>query len=80
MRWRANNSTRETAAIAVDADGRQASVCPRGGDFELTVGQDFSIGYLSMMPSTCGFISRRSLTFGAIAPRAAISLAAPGTV
>ena len=32
----------------------------RGGDFELTVGQDFSIGYLEHTPSACGSTSRRA--------------------
>jgi uncharacterized linocin/CFP29 family protein len=50
----------------------------RGGDFELTVGQDFSIGYLSHDAEHVRLYLEESFTFWNITPQAAISLAAPG--
>jgi uncharacterized linocin/CFP29 family protein len=49
----------------------------RGGDFELTVGQDFSIGYLSHDAEQVRLYIEESFTFWTITPQAAISLAAP---
>jgi uncharacterized linocin/CFP29 family protein len=50
----------------------------RGGDFELTVGQDFSIGYLSHDAEHVRLYIEESFTFWNITPQAAIPLAAPG--
>lgn len=50
----------------------------RGGDFELTVGQDFSIGYLSHDAEFVRLYVEESFTFWTISPQAAIPLAAPG--
>ncbi len=49
----------------------------RGGDFELTVGQDFSVGYLSHDAELVQLYIEESFTFWTITPQAAISLAAP---
>ncbi len=46
MRSRANSSTRDSAAIAVDAVCRRAIVAPRGADFAWTARQDCSFGCL----------------------------------
>jgi uncharacterized linocin/CFP29 family protein len=46
----------------------------RGGDFELTVGQDFSIGYLEHSASTVKLYIEESFTFRALAPEAAVPL------
>jgi uncharacterized linocin/CFP29 family protein len=50
----------------------------RGGDFELTVGQDFSIGYLSDDAEHVRLYIEESFTFWTISPQAAIPLVAPG--
>jgi uncharacterized linocin/CFP29 family protein len=47
----------------------------RGGDFELTVGQDFSVGYLSHTPSSVRLYLQESFTFHVLAPEAAVPLA-----
>ena len=47
----------------------------RGGDFELTVGQDFSIGYLEHTASTVRLYLQESLTFRVLSPEAAVPLA-----
>jgi uncharacterized linocin/CFP29 family protein len=47
----------------------------RGGDFELTVGQDFSVGYLSHTPSSVRLYLQESFTFRVLAPEAAVPLA-----
>lgn len=47
----------------------------RGGDFELVVGQDFSIGYLDHTPSTVRLYLQESFTFRVLAPEAAAPLA-----
>ena len=47
----------------------------RGGDFELTVGQDFSIGYLSHDAVSVQLYLEESFTFQVIEPRAAVHLA-----
>lgn len=47
----------------------------RGGDFELTVGQDFSIGYLDHSASALRLYLQESFTFRVLAPEAAVPLA-----
>ena len=47
----------------------------RGGDFELTVGQDFSIGYLEHTASTVRLYLQESMTFRVLSPEAAVPLA-----
>jgi uncharacterized linocin/CFP29 family protein len=46
----------------------------RGGDFELVVGQDVSIGYRSHTDTTVGLYLEESLTFRAVGPEAGIAL------
>lgn len=46
----------------------------RGGDFELTVGQDLSIGYLTHTDTTVQLYLQETLTFRALAPEAAVPL------
>jgi uncharacterized linocin/CFP29 family protein len=46
----------------------------RGGDFQLTVGQDFSIGYLAHTASSVRLYLQESFTFRVNAPEAAIPL------
>jgi len=50
----------------------------RGGDFELTVGQDLSIGYLSHSAETVRLYLEESFTFWNITPQAAEPLTAGG--
>ena len=52
----------------------------RGGDFELVVGQDFSIGYLDHSASAVRLYLQESFTFRVLSPEAAIPLAYPATV
>jgi uncharacterized linocin/CFP29 family protein len=47
----------------------------RGGDFELTVGQDFSIGYLDHTAASVRLYLQESFTFRVLAPEAAVPLA-----
>lgn len=47
----------------------------RGGDFELTVGQDFSVGYLGHSLTEVQLYLQESFTFRPLAPEAAIPLA-----
>jgi len=47
----------------------------RGGDFELTVGEDFSIGYLSHHANEVHFYIEESMTFKNNTPQAAVHLA-----
>ena len=47
----------------------------RGGDFELTVGQDFSIGYLDHNATSVRLYLQESFTFRVMSPEAAIPLA-----
>jgi len=49
----------------------------RGGDFELTVGQDFSIGYLDHDSESVRLYLEESFTFWAQSPEAAVPLAFP---
>ncbi|AUG75778.1 bacteriocin [Kitasatospora sp. MMS16-BH015] len=46
----------------------------RGGDFELHLGQDLSIGYLAHDERTVQLYLQQSLTFGLHSPEAAVSL------
>jgi len=47
----------------------------RGGDFELTVGQDFSIGYLEHSAASVKLYLQETFTFRVLTPEAAIRLA-----
>ncbi len=47
----------------------------RGGDFELTVGQDFSIGYLEHNATSVRLYLQESFTFRVLSPEAAVPLA-----
>jgi uncharacterized linocin/CFP29 family protein len=47
----------------------------RGGDFELTVGEDFSIGYSSSNATSVALYIEESLTFQINTPQAAVHLA-----
>jgi uncharacterized linocin/CFP29 family protein len=49
----------------------------RGGDFELVVGQDLSVGYLSHDAKAVRLFIEESLTFRLLTPEAAVSLAYP---
>jgi uncharacterized linocin/CFP29 family protein len=51
-----------------------AVLSQRGGDFELTVGQDFSIGYLEHSVSSVRLYLQESFTFRVLAPEAAVPL------
>jgi uncharacterized linocin/CFP29 family protein len=51
----------------------------RGGDFELTVGQDFSIGYLDHDAESVRLYIEESFTFWLQSPQAAVPLVLPGT-
>lgn len=51
-----------------------AVVSQRGGDFELVVGQDFSIGYLEHSATTVTLYLQESFTFRVLSPEAAIPL------
>jgi len=46
----------------------------RGGDFELTVGQDFSIGYLDHTATSVRLYLQESFTFRVLSPEAAVPL------
>jgi uncharacterized linocin/CFP29 family protein len=46
----------------------------RGGDFELTVGQDLSIGYLTHSETTVQLYLQETLTYRTLAPEAAVPL------
>ncbi len=46
----------------------------RGGDFELTVGQDFSIGYLEHARTSVRLYLQETFTFRVLTPEAAIAL------
>lgn len=48
----------------------------RGGDFALSVGQDFSIGYVSHDAATVRLYIEESFTFWSITPEAAVAIAA----
>lgn len=53
-------------------------VSMRGGDFELTVGQDFSIGYLEHDATTVKLYIQESFTFRVLTPEAAVYLTYTG--
>jgi uncharacterized linocin/CFP29 family protein len=46
----------------------------RGGDFVLTVGQDFSIGYAGHGEGTVQLFITESFTFQVLEPKAAVEL------
>jgi uncharacterized linocin/CFP29 family protein len=50
----------------------------RGGDFELTVGRDLSIGYLSHTDTSVRLYLTESLTFRVLTPEAAVALTYQG--
>src|SRR5882672_11048092 len=50
----------------------------RGGDFELHIGQDVSIGYLSHTDTAVQLYLQESFTFMMLTAEAAVALAAPG--
>jgi uncharacterized linocin/CFP29 family protein len=52
----------------------------RGGDFDLHIGQDFSIGYLSHTDSVVRLYLQETLTFLLLTTEAAVALAPPATV
>lgn len=58
-------------APAVDG---AAVVSLRGGDFELTVGQDFSIGYLDHSAKAVRLYAQETFTFLVLSPEAAVPL------
>jgi uncharacterized linocin/CFP29 family protein len=47
----------------------------RGGDFELTIGQDISIGYLSHSETAVRLYLQETITFLLLTTEAAVSLA-----
>jgi uncharacterized linocin/CFP29 family protein len=51
----------------------------RGGDFELAVGQDFSIGYLDHTSSSVLLYIQETFTFRVLTPEAAVPLTYPTT-
>jgi uncharacterized linocin/CFP29 family protein len=55
-----------------------AVVSLRGGDFELVVGQDFSIGYIAHDCDLVQLFISESFSFRLVAPQAAVTLAHPG--
>jgi uncharacterized linocin/CFP29 family protein len=60
------------SAPAVDG---AAVLSLRGGDFELVVGQDYSIGYLDHTATAVRLYLQESFTFRVLAPEAAVPLA-----
>jgi uncharacterized linocin/CFP29 family protein len=56
------------------AVGGAVVVSLRGGDFELVVGQDISIGYRSHTDSIVSLYLEESMTFRAVGPEAGIAL------
>jgi uncharacterized linocin/CFP29 family protein len=49
----------------------------RGGDFELSIGQDVSIGYLSHSDTSVRLYLQESFTFRLLTTEAAVALAPP---
>ncbi len=49
----------------------------RGGDFELDIGQDISIGYLSHSEAAVELYLQESFTFRLLTTEAAVALASP---
>jgi uncharacterized linocin/CFP29 family protein len=54
-----------------------ALVSTRGGDFELTIGQDFAVGYNQHDKENVEFFITESFTFRALEPAAAVELTRP---
>lgn len=52
----------------------------RGGDFELIVGQDFSVGYLDHTSTSVLLYLQESFTFRVLSPEAAVPLVYPASV
>jgi uncharacterized linocin/CFP29 family protein len=52
-------------------------VTTRGGDFDLHIGQDISIGYLSHTDATVGLYLQETFTFMLLTAEAAVALALP---
>jgi uncharacterized linocin/CFP29 family protein len=46
----------------------------RGGDFELIIGQDFSVGYLDHTSTSVLLYLQESFTFRVLSPEAAVPL------
>jgi uncharacterized linocin/CFP29 family protein len=46
----------------------------RGGDFQLTCGQDFSIGYVDHDADSVRFYVEESMTFRSLSPEAGVAL------
>jgi uncharacterized linocin/CFP29 family protein len=49
----------------------------RGGDFELTVGQDFSVGYLDHTSTSVLLYLQETFTFRVLTPQASVPLTYP---
>ena len=54
-----------------------AVLTTRGGDFELALGQDISIGYASHSVSTVALYFQETFTFRLLTTEAAVALVAP---
>lgn len=67
----------EGPAVSVPAVDGAVVMSLRGGDFEMIVGRDLSIGYLDHDKDAVRFYIEESLTFRAIAPEAAVVMAYP---
>jgi hypothetical protein len=67
-----NGSTGRAPASVADRSLIVLSL--RGGDFELTVGEDFSIGYLSHSATTVDLYVQESFTFRMLTTEAAVAL------
>ena len=65
-----------TAVWAPAVDGAVV-VSLRGGDFEMTVGQDISIGYSSHSATSVQLYLQESFTFRSLGPEAAVPLVYP---
>jgi len=52
-------------------------VTTRGGDFDLHIGQDISIGYLKHTDATVGLYLQETFTFLMLTSEAAVALAPP---
>lgn len=63
--------------VSAPAANGAVVVSLRGGDFELTVGQDFSVGYLDHDADSVQLYLQESFTFRVIAPEAAVPLVYP---
>jgi len=65
------------AAVWAPAVDGAVVVSLRGGDFEMTVGQDISIGYTSHSATAVQLYLQESFTFRVLGPEAAVPLAYP---